>query len=125
MPFAVLHSKDFVYDAARKNLTLEALQEAFVAMMNNCANATRDDFAGHSLWLIAGKGDWKFKKEWLRETRHYGKLQICRRCLADHDRKNWTDVSVDAAWDNDADRAIAMMTAVPDDVPMLGLASEP
>ena len=45
---------------------------------------------------MLGKGDWKFKREWLEQSRHYSLGdKICPRCLAsalDGSAKPWSDV---------------------------------
>ena len=53
-----------------------------------------------NLVYVAGKGDWKWKREWLQEPRHYSKAArsktgeglICRRCLCGTTEKPWLDV---------------------------------
>eukprot|EP00913_Durusdinium_trenchii_P032143 g30100.t1 len=67
-PFAVMRSTCFAYDGKR-NLTLEMLQKHYVRMFNECAHMPDGDQL--SLHYCAGKGDWKFKKEWLDEPRSY------------------------------------------------------
>ena len=119
IPFAILHSSEFYYDpATKKNLTLQSIQQQWVRMMNACTNI-QENCEGYSMWMVGGKGDWKFKKEWLQESRNYSTSQICRRCLADYDTKPWTDVGPNACWDSAADRLIAMETAVPENAPRL------
>ncbi|CAK9087137.1 unnamed protein product [Durusdinium trenchii] len=109
-PFAVMRSTCFAYDGKR-NLTLEMLQKHYVRMFNECAHMPDGDQL--SLHYCAGKGDWKFKKEWLDEPRSYlraakkegsdGPHMVCRRCLAGSDgSKPWLDVT-NMAFHNQAD----------------------
>ena len=57
----------------------------------NEACRPNDMLQGHSLHYLIGKGDWKYKKEWLDEARFWsqGSQGICRRCFAR--AGNWSD----------------------------------
>lgn len=59
--------------------------------MTAASSGVRDDCSdlSFSLWCVAGKGDWKYRKEWLQERRSYANAagnsmggEICRRCSA-------------------------------------------
>lgn len=69
---------------------------------------------GYRWFYVAGKGDWKYKKDWLCEKRHWTQKGggICRRCLADG--TNW--MRLDAPIDDSA-----ILTAFADELPMLGI----
>ena len=91
---------------------------------NNCRPAaigrTLNQCAQGSVKLvyIAGMGDWKWKREWLMETRHYGRATkkvdgdgglICRRCLCGTADKPWVDMS--ERFNNEADLERAAQTS--------------
>ena len=68
-----------------------------IRSLNLCVS---EEPGGLNLIYVAGKGDWKWKREWLQECRHYSKAAktssgeglICRRCLAGPAGKPWLDV---------------------------------
>ena len=55
---------------------------------------------------VVGKGDWKYKKEWLAETRFWsqGTSGICRRCFAK--AGNWADFVWMQDWNPSGESAI-------------------
>ncbi|CAJ1351421.1 unnamed protein product [Effrenium voratum] len=74
---------------------------------------------GYTLHYTCGKGDWKWRREWLEETRHYSKAtrtandisgQICRRCLAGTSDKPWLDFT-NLQFHNQADMQEAARTS--------------
>ncbi|CAE7310089.1 Cpr, partial [Symbiodinium sp. CCMP2456] len=100
-PFVVVRSDRFAFDG-KKNLTLSCLQKALVDSMLLLSSKDDPELHGWSLHLTVSKGDWKHKREWLMQTRHYANLagpngqlgQICPRCFADSSRdRPWADIS--------------------------------
>ena len=84
--------------------------------LNNCA---AHPIMGYTLHYTCGKGDWKWRREWLEETRHYSKAtktandisgQICRRCLAGTSDKPWLDFT-NLQFHNQADMQEAARTS--------------
>lgn len=71
--------------------------------------------ASLNLVYVAGKGDWKWKREWLQESRHYnraarsssGEGMICRRCFAGSAGKPWLDIQFEKFNDPEDRRAAA------------------
>ena len=54
---------------------------AVVQSLSVAANPATAEIRGDAtLQYCCGKGDWKFKKEWLREKKDYSRLSFCRRC---------------------------------------------
>lgn len=89
-----------------------ALQSAFVRMLNAATPCH-----GYTMWYICGKGDWKHKKEWLRERRTWADKHagICRRCYAGLVGP-WHDVVHCAGWYPPDDSAI---TSAFEEIPLL------
>ena len=59
------------------------------------------------MWYVAGKGDWKHRREWLQESRSHGNAagnllggEICRRCSAGKTAR-WAEVMFCDEWYND------------------------
>ena len=84
-------------------------------MMNSVAD--KPCRGGYTLFYIAGKGDWKHKKDWLCEKRYWSQtgLQanrggICRRCFATG--QTWMQLE-------DATDELAIATAFGEDIPFL------
>ena len=60
---------------------MEALQAAVVESLTIAANPATAGIRGDAtLQYCAGKGDWKYKKDWLCEKKDYSHSQFCRRC---------------------------------------------
>ena len=80
----VIKADRFAYENGR-NCTLECLQKNFVDSMNRCGNKDDPALHGWTLHLCISKGDWKHKREWLQQQRHYSNQtgNICPRCLCD------------------------------------------
>lgn len=74
-------------------------------------NQAHDSTTGWSLWYVVGKGDWKYKKDWLQETRTYqtskgGANGICRRCWAGKPGTHWHDVVFMTNWYENNEEAL-------------------
>ena len=85
--------------------------------------SSKDDpqLHGWSVHLTVSKGDWKHKREWLSQTRHYANLagphgqpgQICPRCLADSSRdRPWADMQERFNRQQDLDDAASSCSSV-------------
>ena len=90
----VIPSKLFAYDGSI-NLTLQSLQGHLVRMLNVISKPD-PQLGGWSVRYLAGKGDQKYKVEWLLEKRNYlhlslGGGEICRRCFAGRRDRPWLD----------------------------------
>ena len=112
-PSQVIQSDYFAYDSAGANLSLQQFQSDFVHSLLQCASP--DNGLGHTLHVVAGKGDWKWRVEWLLQSRHYNKVQsatdgLCPRCLCTRD--TWLDVH--ERFNAPADLQAARLTAVGD-----------
>ncbi|CAE7252784.1 spen, partial [Symbiodinium necroappetens] len=108
---------DFFHSDGDKNVTLSHLQHDLVMSLNQCSD--KGNGLGATLHVVAGKGDWKWRKEWLQQTRFYGKVThgshgICPRCFAA--KNDWVDVK--ERFNNDADLALAQETAVGENIAM-------
>ncbi|CAE7214290.1 unnamed protein product, partial [Symbiodinium sp. CCMP2456] len=108
---------DFFHYNGDRNITLEHLQADLVQSLNRCAD--KDNKLGATLHVVAGKADWKFRREWLQQTRFYGKVThgtngICARCFAA--KNDWLDVK--EKFNNDSDVALAQETAVGENIAM-------
>ncbi|CAE7021764.1 Cpr, partial [Symbiodinium sp. KB8] len=115
-PYCVIKSDFFHYDGD-KNVTLSHLQHDLVMSLNQCSD--KGNGLGATLHVVAGKGDWKWRKEWLQQTRFYGKVThgshgICPRCFAA--KNDWVDVK--ERFNNDEDVARAQETAVGENIAM-------
>ena len=113
----VIKSDWFAYEDG-SNLTLQDLQRHLAESLARLSTPTsqRDYW---TLQVVLGKGDWKFRREWLEQVRHWSNLptpsipngsgMICPRCLCGaDDSKPWLDVT--ERFDNPADLAIARLT---------------
>ena len=112
----VFKSELFAYQG-KVNITMMALQDAFVKQLNVAAVNPID---GWTLHYMIGKGDWKYKKEWLQERRFWSQNSaessgICRRCYARG--CNWMDVVWEKDWYPHGDTALD--TAFSKDIPSL------
>ena len=115
----VLRSDRFAFEHnSKKNLTLSCLQKVFVDSMIPLSSCDDVELHGWSLHLTVSKGDWKHKREWLSQARHYGNVagpngqpgQICPRCLADSSRERpWADMA--ERFNNQADLDEAASTS--------------
>ena len=105
----VLRSDKFAYDKNKKNLTLQSLQREFVASMNKCSDPHGDGLQGYTLHCTVSKGDWKHKREWLEQSRHYSNSsgKICPRCLCE---QNWADMT--ESFNNSDDLDLAAQSSV-------------
>ena len=85
--------------------------------LNKCA---RLEPSRINIVYVGGKGDWKWKREWLQQSRHYGKAAkteqgiglICPRCFAGSAGKPWLD-PVHQRFNNAEDLAAACETSCP------------
>ncbi|CAE7256453.1 unnamed protein product, partial [Symbiodinium necroappetens] len=109
----VMKSDMMHLNADGDNISLEHLQDTLVQSLNVCAD--RNNGLGFTIHVVSGKGDWKWRKEWLKQTRYYGnaagKDGLCQRCLAS--KNTWLD-PVHEGFNNAADLAAARPTAVGD-----------
>ena len=116
--YKVMPARLYAYDTKGVNLTLRELQRNFVSMATHMSRPTAAT-RGWSCFFVAGKGDWKFKKEWLQESRsysHHAAAQstglICRRCSTGRPGRHFLDV-----WDlkfcNDEELAEAEQSCAP------------
>ena len=99
------------YDAKGDNISLDHLQSTLVDSLNDCSS--RSNNLGFTIHCVSGKGDWKWRKEWLKQTRFYGNAAgpqgLCPRCLAT--KSTWLD-PVHEGFNNDDDLEAALQTAV-------------
>ena len=97
-------------------MTLDCLQKALAQSLNMCNKPGNTSLQGYSLHLCIGKGDWKFRREWLQMERSYLNASglICPRCLASGaagTEKPWLD-PVKERWNNTADLLLAQESRV-------------
>ena len=111
-----IKSDFFHYDKKGVNVTLAQIQKEIVASLNQCAERINAKKLGASLHYVMGKGDWKWRVEYLRPSRYYGRAGssgnqegLCPRCFAGKD--TWLDV-VYEAFNNQRDIEAARRTAV-------------
>ena len=97
-------------------MTLAQIQKEIVASLNQCADRSNAKKLGATLHYVIGKGDWKWRVEYLRPSRYYGRVGssgsqegLCSRCFAGKD--TWLDVT-NEAFNNQADIEAARLTAV-------------
>ena len=112
--YKVIRSELFHYGPSGQNITLDNLQQ-HLAMSLQKANKEDGALAGgFTLHVVLGKGDWKFKREWLAQCRHYNLLDgVCPRCFAsgrDGSPKPWLDCQ--ERFNNNADLLAAKETRV-------------
>ncbi|CAE7831605.1 unnamed protein product [Symbiodinium sp. CCMP2592] len=112
-PLAIIQSDFFAYDTAGVNVSLQQFQSDLACSLRQCASP--DNGLGHTLHIIGGKGDWKWRVEWLLQSRHYMKVQsttdgVCPRCLCTRD--TWLDA--EERFNAPADLQTARLTAVGD-----------
>ena len=107
----VIRSDKFAY-RKKRNVTLHGLQKHFVKAMTACSQP-RDH--GFSLHLCVSKADWKFRREWLSQERHWSNInkmgagQLCPRCLAGSEGRPWVDLA--ERFNNPADLQAAEPTS--------------
>ena len=93
------------------NVSLQHLQESLVESLSLCAD--KNNCLGFTLHIVSGKGDWKWRKDWLKQTRFYGNAAgrdgLCQRCLASKD--SWLDPLLER-FNNATDIQNARATAV-------------
>ena len=66
-----------------ENRTLMDLQTALADSLNLCNLPGQPHLDGFSIHVVASKGDWKYRREFLALPRHYGRKDfICARCMA-------------------------------------------
>ncbi|CAE7209651.1 unnamed protein product [Symbiodinium sp. CCMP2456] len=111
----VMQSEYFAYDKDGVNITLQQFQADLVRSLQKCADASNG--LGHTLHVVAGKGDWAWRAQWLQQIRFYNNKLIegpaaglCARCLCTRD--TWLDVH--ERFNAPADLATARLTAVGD-----------
>ena len=121
-----MKSECFHYDKSGKNITLMQIQKILVASLNQCADRSTNKELGCSAHYVLGKGDWKWRVEFLNPPRYYGKVGsrtpdsgLCPRCFAN--RHNWLDV-LHESFNNPEDIVAARDSAVGSDIPMKSLA---
>ena len=112
----VIKSNQFAYsEKGKRNLTLEGLQQAFCNSLSKANLQDNPLTQGFSIHLMLGKGDWKFKREWLQMSRRWScRDRVCPRCFASAlpaADKPWCD-PVHERFNNEADIAQAMDTGV-------------
>ena len=109
-----MKSDCFHYDKEGRNVTLAQIQQALVTSFNRCCERGTNGVLGCTAHYVMGKGDWKWRVEFLRQPRHYGNIQsrhaigVCPRCYAN--KHNWIDVlgeSFNKAEDIESARATA------------------
>ena len=97
------------------NLTLSDLQRHLVESLNVASDPNRG--SGWTMHVCMGKGDWKWRKDWLMQSRSYmnaagknpsARTLICPRCLAGSAQRPWLDIT--EAFANPADLAAARDT---------------
>ncbi|CAE7251022.1 unnamed protein product [Symbiodinium sp. CCMP2456] len=111
-PFVVLKSDLMHYDRDGENISMDHIQASLVESLNLLADPNNG--LGFTVHVVAGKGDWKFRKEWLKQSRFYGnacsgKDGLCQRCLAS--KTTWLDPLYER-FNNTADLATARASAV-------------
>ena len=100
-----------------RNKTLEALQKHFVKAINAIS---KPGPLGYSAHLCVSKGDWKHKKEWLQQSKHYSNVStaagqrrggghVCPRCLAGGEGRPYVDMA--ETFHNEEDLAVAAATS--------------
>ncbi|CAE7348719.1 unnamed protein product [Symbiodinium sp. CCMP2592] len=116
--WGVLRSDKFAYDKNKRNLTLQSLQREFVASMNKCSDPEGEGLQGYTLHCTVSRGDWKHKREWLEQPRHYSNSsgKICPRCLCE---QNWADMT--ESFNNSADLELAAQSSVGPSIPCRGM----
>ena len=125
LPYQVIKSDAFAYsERGRRNRTLECLQGVLADSLNRINTAGIESTNGYSMHVVLGKGDWKFRREWLRQSRNYMmKDQMCPRCFASGlsgSDKPWFD-PVRERFNAPADVAQALATRV-GEIPLLRVA---
>ncbi|CAE7831362.1 Cpr [Symbiodinium necroappetens] len=117
-PFCVIQADHFHYEGT-KNVTLGGLQKCLADSLNMCNQPGNTTLQGYSLHLTVGKGDWKFRREWLQMPRSYLNADlICPRCFASGtpgSQKPWLD-PVRERYNNTADLLLAQDSRVGPDI---------
>ena len=86
------------YNKDGVNITLQALQRALAADLRKCCRPGKLP-NGMTLQYVVGRGDWKYKAEWLQEKKTYANLKrksgpgFCRRCKCTSSlrERHWLD----------------------------------
>ena len=117
----VMKAESFAYRDG-VNVSLDGIQRAVAQSLNACVLPAEAN-GRYTLHVVVGKGDWKYKREFLRTPRHYGlKDHICARCFCSglpEAEKPWVD-PVRERFNNVADLASALESSVGHDIPRLG-----
>ena len=118
VPTQVIQADRFHYEGTKCE-TLDSLQKCLAASLNMCNKPGDTTLRGYSLRLTIGKGDWKFRREWLQMPRSYLNADlICPRCFASGtagSQKPWLD-PVRERYNNTADLLLAQDTRVGSDI---------
>ena len=121
----VVKSDLFFYEHG-VNKTLRELQKHIVDSFNKASYPAGD--LSFSMQCCIGKGDWKWRREWLEQSRHYNNVRpnsdnngagICPRCLAGANGVPWLDPR--EAFNNPEHLALARDTAVGANIALHGL----
>ena len=117
--YQVIRSELFHYGPSGQNITLDNLPQ-HLAMSLQKANREHSTLAGgFTLHVVLGKGDWKFKREWLAQSRHYNNTNegMCPRCFASGragSPRPWLDCL--ESFNNNTDLQAAKATRVGPDI---------
>ena len=100
---------------------MEALQSAVVESLSIAANPATAGIRGDAtLQYCAGKGDWKFMKDWLSEKKDYSHSCFCRRCnCGPGPAEHWLDF-LHLSFDKPEMVSDMLHANVPEDLPILG-----
>ena len=118
------------YNEQGVNVTLQALQAALVRNLQKCSNPVTTVLPTKlTRHHVLGKGDWKFKAEFLCEVRTYNNLKrkaagagFCRRCecASDLARRHWLDAGGLSFYQPDRVSEL-LETSQPADLPLRAL----
>ena len=117
----VIKSDAFAFEKeSGKNITLAQLQRHMVHSFNKLSNPM-PEYDNWTCHITCGKGDWKFRRDWLQQSRHWSNLgpynpvnppanhgQICSRCLCNNTDLPWLDAT--EKFNRPEDLAIAKLT---------------
>ena len=117
----VIRNANLAFSSSGKCLTMEALQSAVVESLSIAANPATAGIRGDAtLQYCAGKGDWKFKKDWLSEKKDYSHSCFCRRCnCGPGPAEHWL-VFLHLSFDKPEMVSDMLHANVPEDLPILG-----
>ena len=112
-----------------KNLTLEALQSILAKDLASVCDPTTTTLPDSlTLQYMCGRGDWKWKVEWLQEKKSYLNLKrknmdggFCRRCrcTSNVNDRHWLDTT--GSFYEPAAVANMLEAALPSDLPLKGI----